>query len=209
MADVQKVFDYLEKPKENSKLIDSCKHLLTCPTNLRLKITELIDFEIKQAKKGKPAEMILKMNSLSDELLIEQLYEAAKHGVEIKLIVRGIFCLLTDLHKTKHQINAISIVDEYLEHARVFMFHHGGDNKMFISSADWMVRNLDHRVEVTCPISNLQLKKELKDILNLQWSDNVKARVLNNELSNQYRINTATKKIRSQIEIMKYLEQKK
>ncbi len=208
MADVERIFKYLEHPKENEKLIDECTQLLTCPKNLRTKISELIEFEIKQAKKGKHAEMILKMNSLSDEILIEQLYEAAKHGVKIKLIVRGIFCMMTDLPKLKHHLQAISIVDEYLEHARVFEFHHGGDEKIFISSADWMVRNLDHRVEATCPINNVSLKKELKEILRLQWHDNVKARVLDNHLSNDYKPNDGQKKNRSQVEIMKYLATK-
>jgi polyphosphate kinase len=205
MADVERIFQYLEKPKENEKLIDECTQLLTCPKNLRTKINELIEFEIKQAKKGKHAEMILKMNSLSDEILIEQLYEAAKHGVKIKLIVRGIFCMMTDLPKLKHHLHAISIVDEYLEHARVFMFHHAGDEKIFISSADWMVRNLNHRVEATCPINNASLKKELKEILHLQLMDNVKARTLDNKLSNIYKTDNNKKKIRSQVEIMKYL----
>jgi polyphosphate kinase len=148
------------------------------------------------------------MNSLSDEILIEQLYDAAKHGVKIKLIVRGIFCMMTDLPKLKHHLHAISIVDEYLEHARVFMFHHAGDEKIFISSADWMVRNLNHRVEATCPINNISLKKELKEILNLQLMDNVKARTLDNKLSNNYRTDNNKKKIRSQVEIMKYLAEK-
>ena len=137
--------------------------------------------------------------------MIEQLYAAAKQGVKIKLIVRGIFCMMTDLPKLKHHLQAISIVDEYLEHARVFEFYHGGDEKIFISSADWMVRNLDHRVEATCPINNVSLKKELKEILRLQWQDNVKARILDNHLSNDYKLNDGQKKNRSQVEIMKYL----
>jgi polyphosphate kinase len=205
MADVERLFQYLEKPTEKGNVINNCTQLITCPINLRSKVKSLIDFEIKQAKNGKHAEMILKMNSLSDEILIEQLYEAAKHGVKIKLIVRGIFCLLTELPKIKHRLHAISIVDEYLEHARVFLFHHGGAEKIYISSADWMVRNLDHRVEVTCPINNAALKKELKDILLLQLSDNVKARSLDNKLSNNYVADSNKKKIRSQVEIMKYL----
>jgi polyphosphate kinase len=209
MADIERVFQYLEKPLENANLIDKCSKLILCPQNLRLKMVELIDFEIKQAKKGKHAEMMLKMNSLSDEVLIELLFEAARQGVIIKLIIRGIFCMLTDLPKLKHHIQAISIVDEYLEHARVFVFHHGGKEKIFISSADWMVRNLDHRVEATCPINNVKLKKELKDILNLQWQDNVKARLLDDQLSNLYKPNNGEKKMRSQIEVMKYLANKK
>jgi len=209
MADIERIFQYLEKPLENATIIDKCKKLILCPQNLRLEMSELINFEIKQAKKGKRAEMILKMNSLSDEVLIEQLFEAAKQGVKIKLIIRGIFCMLIDLPKLKHHIQAISIVDEYLEHARVFVFHHDGKEKIFISSADWMVRNLDHRVEATCPINNSKLKKELKDILNIQWQDNVKARVLDDKLSNNYKLDVDEKKLRSQIEIMKYLSNKK
>lgn len=208
MNDAEKIFQYLENPKEFEFKINECTQLITCPKNLRKELARLIDNEIKQAKKGKHAEMILKMNSLSDEILIEQLYEAAKHGVKVRLIVRGIFCMLTEIHKIKHHLQAISIVDEYLEHGRVFYFYNGGDEKLFISSADWMVRNLDHRVEVTCPINNLHLKKELTDILHLQWNDNVKARTLDNELKNRYRTNSEKKKSRSQIEIMKYLASK-
>jgi polyphosphate kinase len=208
MADIERIFQYLENPESKSSLIENCKKLIMCPHNLRDEMINLIDFEIKQAKKKKHAEIILKMNSLSDQKLIVELYEAAKQGVKIKLIIRGIFCMITDFPKIKHQINAISIVDEYLEHSRVFMFHHGGDEKIFISSADWMVRNLDHRVEATCPINNEKLKKEMKDILNLQWKDNVKARVLDDQLSNHYKSNKGEKKLRSQIEIMKYLSAK-
>ena len=102
------------------------------------------------------------MNSLSDEELIDELYEAAKAGVEIKLIVRGIFCMYLNSKKFKKPVNAISIVDEYLEHARVWVFHNGGKEKMFISSADWMVRNLDHRVEATCPIFDERIKAGIK-----------------------------------------------
>lgn len=94
------------------------------------------------------------MNSLSDESLIEKLYEAAKSGVKINLVIRGIFCMLTENKKFIHPVKAISIVDEYLEHARIFIFHNGGNEKVYISSADWMVRNLDHRVEATCPVKD-------------------------------------------------------
>jgi polyphosphate kinase len=209
MGDAEKVFQYLDIPKDAENKINECLQLITCPKNLRKKMNDLIDFEIHQAKKGKRAEMILKMNSLSDELLIEKLYDAARYGVKVRLIVRGIFCLLTELHKVKNNLQAISIVDEYLEHGRVFYFYHAGEEKIFISSADWMVRNLDHRVEVTCPINTIHLKKELKDILQLQWNDNVKARLLDNDLSNTYRTTNEKKKSRSQIEIMKYLASKK
>jgi len=151
--------------------------------------------------------MTLKMNSLSDESLIMKLNEAAKVGVELNLIVRGIFCMRSESKKYLKPVNAISIVDEYLEHARVWVFHNNGKEKVYISSADWMVRNLDHRVEASCLITDEQIKQEIKDILEIQLNDNVKARRLNNELSNDY-INTGRKKIRSQVETYKYLYKK-
>ena len=150
----------------------------------------------------------MKVNSLSDELLIEKLYEAAKVGVEIKIVVRGIFCMLTENKQYFHPIQAISIVDEYLEHARIMLFHNNGDEKVFISSADWMVRNIDHRIEVACPIFNKAIQQELKDILLIQFSDNIKARKLDNQLSNQYINPRNTKKIRSQVETYNYLNRK-
>src|SRR5205814_6033794 len=125
------------------------------------------------------------MNSLSDEDLIDRLYDAAKAGVEIKLIVRGIFCMLSENKKFKKAVTAISIVDEHLEHARVWVFHNNGKEKVYISSADWMLRNLDHRMEATCPVWNEEIQRELKDILNIQLQDNVKARWLDNQRSNE------------------------
>jgi polyphosphate kinase len=167
----------------------------------------MIDEEIKQARKKKPAAITLKMNSLSDEDMILKLYDAAKAGVEIKLIIRGVYCMLTENKKFEKPVHAISIVDEYLEHARVWVFHNRGKEKVYISSADWMRRNLEHRVEATCPIWHEQLKQELKDILDIQLQDNVKARWLDNELSNDY-VKTSRKKIRSQVETYNYLHKK-
>ena len=147
------------------------------------------------------------MNSLSDEIMILKLYEAARAGVQIKLIIRGIFCMLSESKKFEKPVRAISIVDEYLEHARVWVFHNRGKEKVYISSADWMLRNIDHRIEATCPVWNEQLKQELKDILNIQLQDNVKARWLDNDLSNEY-VQSTKKKIRSQVEIYNYLYKK-
>jgi polyphosphate kinase len=139
--------------------------------------------------------------------MIDKLYEAAREGVPVKLIIRGICCMLTENKKFKREVKAISIVDEYLEHARVWVFHNRGKEKVYISSADWMLRNLDHRVEVTCPIWDPEIKQELMDILNIQLQDNVKARWLDNELSNEY-VQTTKKKIRSQVETYDYLYKK-
>lgn len=204
MADVNKIFLYLEKPAENEKLLKTCKTLITCPHGLRGELLRMIQKEIKLAEKGKPAYMILKMNSLSDEELIQKLYEAAKAGVSLHLIVRGICCMLTENKKFKVPVQAISIVDEYLEHARVFIFGNGGDENVFISSADWMLRNIDHRIEVTCPIFNSDIKKVLKTILGIQLNANVKARILNNDLTNEY-VRPAGRRVRSQVEIYNYL----
>jgi polyphosphate kinase len=160
------------------------------------------------ARLKKPAAITLKLNSLSDEMLIDKLYEAAKAGVEVKLIIRGIFCFLTDNKKFKHPVQAISIVDEYLEHSRIMIFHNSGKEKTFISSADWMVRNIDHRVEAACPIFEKGIQQELKDILHIQLSDNIKARKLDNGLDNQYVNPRNTKKVRSQVETYNYLFRK-
>jgi len=208
MADVNRLFNYLEKWKDGHSNLKACKTLIPCPTTLRKELLKMINKEIKIAKDKKPASIILKMNSLSDEELIFKLYDAARAGVEIKLIVRGIFCMFTKNKKFIKPVTAISIIDEYLEHARVFIFRNEGKEKVYISSADWMVRNLDHRVEVTCPVLDENIRSELKAILDIQLSDNVKARWLDNELNNEYKREQAKKKIRSQIEIYNYLNQK-
>jgi polyphosphate kinase len=207
MADVNRMFSYLENPK-NIQALKACKRLIVSPVSMRRQLHILIDKEIKSAHEGKHASIILKLNSLSDEELILKLYEAAKAGVKIKMIIRGICCMFTENKKFKKKVKAISIVDEYLEHARVMIFHHDGKEKVFISSADWMVRNIDHRVEAACPILDKDIQQELKEILGIQLEDNVKARVLDNELSNEYVENSNSKKIRSQIETYNYLLKK-
>ncbi len=208
MADVNRVFHYLEQPKTRARFLNSCKTLMVSPTNMRKQLIQLISKEIRSAKAKKPAAITLKLNSLSDEILIEKLYEASKAGVEIKMVVRGILCMLTENKKYKHPVQAISIVDEYLEHARVMIFHNDGDEKVYISSADWMVRNIDHRIEVACPIFNKDIRQQLKDIMQIQLSDNIKARKLDNHLENQYINPRNTKKIRSQVETYNYLHRK-
>jgi polyphosphate kinase len=207
MADVNRIFTYLEQPKTGANLLKECKAIIPSPFFVKREMIRLIEEEIKQARKKKPAYITLKMNSLSDEEMIQKLYEAARAGVQIKLIVRGIFCMLSENEKFRKPVKAISIVDEYLEHARVWVFHNKGKEKVYISSADWMVRNLEHRVEATCPVWHEELKKELIEILDIQLQDNVKARWLNNELDNEY-VRTTKKKIRSQVETYNYLYNK-
>ena len=211
MMDINKIFKLLSSQKpENTDVLKDCKHLLVCPKFMREHIISLINYEIKQAKAKRRAEMIIKLNSLSDEILIQKIYEAASAGVSVKMIVRGIYCALSENKKFKKNIASISIVDEYLEHARVLIFHHSGKEKTYISSADWMVRNLDHRVEAAVELTNKQLKKELRNIIDIQLSDNVKARILDNRLSNNYVVHSENEKqIRSQIEIYNFLKGEK
>jgi len=208
MADVNRMFNYLERWKDGMQFLKACKTLIPCPTSMRKELLRLIAKEIKNAKEGRQASIILKMNSVSDEELIDQLYEAAKAGVDLKLIVRGIFCMFTENRKFLKPVHAISIVDEYLEHARVYIFHNDGNEKVFISSADWMVRNIDHRVEATCPILDENIKSVLKRILEIQLNDNVKARILDNDLSNWYVRDKTKPRVRSQVDIYNYLFQK-
>ncbi|WP_447641607.1 MULTISPECIES: polyphosphate kinase 1 [Chitinophagaceae] len=211
MADINRIFKYLEYPSVlNRKYLAACKTLLVCPTNMRNAFLALIDKEIKAAKARKKARITVKVNSLSDELLINKLYEAAYAGVEIRLIVRGIFCAKTENKKFKYPMEAISIVDQYLEHARIIIFHNGGKEKIYISSADWMVRNLDHRIEAAVPILKEKQIKEIKEIISIQLSDNVKARILDNNLSNQYvPVIEGELPIRSQVAIYNFLAKNK
>jgi len=208
MADINRIFNYLENWKTGIRFLQQCKTLLICPINMRKTFIALIDQEILNAKAGKEARIILKVNSISDALLINKLNEASKAGVEIKMVVRGIYCMKTELSKNKNSVTAISIVDEYLEHARLIIFHNLGNEKMFISSADWMVRNLDHRVEAAVPITDPSICAELKEIIHIQLRDNVKARILDNELNNNYVPSAGKKQVRSQIETYHYLHKK-
>jgi len=207
MVDINKIFRYLENPAINLPILSTCKTLLVSPVSMRKQLLQLINKEIYFAKKKKHASITLKLNSLSDEVMIDKLYDAAKAGIEINLIVRGIFCMLTQ-NKQFKKVEAISIVDEYLEHARLMVFNHGGNEKAFISSADWMTRNIDHRIEAACPILSKELIEEIKDILKIQLNDNIKARILDNTLANNYVNPRNTKKVQSQVEIYNYLRKK-
>ena len=186
MADINRIFKYLENWQTGMAELKNCRTLLVCPLKMRKELQILIGKEIKEAKLGKPASIILKLNSLSDQALISRLHEAAQAGVNVQLIIRGIYCPIIPPKKETISLQAISIVDEYLEHARVMIFHNQGEEKVFISSADWMVRNLDHRVEAAIPILEPELAKELKEIIQIQLKDNVKARILDPQLANDY-----------------------
>ncbi len=210
IADANRIFSVLEAPAQPLQKLAANKTLPTAPVNMRTFFTELVAGEIRAAKKKKAASMILKMNSLSDRESILRIYEAARAGVEVKLIVRGICCALTKQDVFKKPIQAISIVDHYLEHARVFVFENGGKQKVYISSADWMVRNLDHRIEAACPVKDEAIQEELIDILNLQLAENVKGRILDNKQRNCYVVRRESEpERRSQVAIYDYLHKKK
>ena len=204
-GEVARIFSFLETVKLP---IHDFEHLLVGKFNLRSGLEELIDYEIAQAKAGKTAEMILKMNSIQDLPMIKKLYEASQTGVKIKLIVRGICCLVPGVEGLSENIEAISIVDRFLEHARVFIFHHGGENLTYLSSADWMVRNLTYRVETAFPVYDEEIKQEIHDFMQIQLNDNVKARILDQNMSNQYRKNGSDIAIRSQIETYYYIKRR-
>ena len=208
MDDINKVFTYLENPK-NQHILRQCKSILVSPISMRKQLTAFINKEIKNAKAKKPSSITLKLNSLSDQKLILKLYIAAKSGVKIKLIIRGICCMLTQNNKYRKKVKAISIVDKYLEHARVMVFNNDEKETIYISSADWMVRNIDHRIEVACPVFDKEIKEEIMDILNIQLRDNVKARILNNKQTNEYVPSENEPSFRSQLETYQYLLNKK
>lgn len=201
--ELDKVFDFIINPYKNFKF----KYLQVSPNYSRDPINQLIDDEINAARNGNRAEIFLKVNNLVDEGLSNKLYEASQAGVKIRLIVRGMCNILAGIPGVSDNIKIISIVDRYLEHARVSLFYAGGKRKMFLTSADWMTRNIDHRIEVGCPILDKNVRKLIKDQLDLQWRDNTKARALDPEQSNQYITRGNRKKIRSQMAIYDYLKQ--
>ncbi len=178
------VSDIFEFFKQTFKHFDY-KNIVVSPFKMRHFFSKCIDHEIKLAQKGREGRMILKMNSLIDPGMMEKIIEAGKAGVKVQLIVRGIFGLPLTEELTEN-ITAISIVDKYLEHSRIFLFGNDGDEKIYISSADWMPRNLNRRIEVACPIYDEQIRNELKEMLNIQLKDNSKARILDAGLLNSY-----------------------
>lgn len=203
-GELQELFNLLEKGEVKA----GYKHLLVAPLDMRKKLFKLIDREIAHAKKGKPAEITAKLNSLVDESFIERLYKASQAGVKIRLIIRGICCLVPGVKGFSENIEVISIVDRFLEHSRVFIFANNGKEDCFLSSADWMTRNLDHRVEVGFPVKDRDLKAEVKSILEFQWQDTAKARIINKQQNNRYRAAAKDQaQQRSQMNIYAYLKE--
>jgi polyphosphate kinase len=183
---------------------DNYYHLVLSPYLLRNKMTLLIDNEIKNAKAGKKAYIYLKLNNIADFEIINHLYEASQAGVIIRMIIRGMFSLVTGIKDVSENIKAIGIVDRFLEHTRFMIFCNGGEEECYISSADLMTRNIEHRIEVTCPVFDKNIRNELKQIFEIQWSDNVKARKLDPALSNKF-VKPGKKNIRSQEEVYNFI----
>jgi polyphosphate kinase len=202
--EVSAVFDILA----DTRIKREFKHLMVAPDHMRHDLYTLIDQEIKNALKGKPAYITLKLNSLQDNGIIEKLYEASQEGVIIQLIIRGICCLIPGVKGLSENIRVISIIDRFLEHSRAFVFCNDNQPKVFLSSADWMERNLSRRYEVAFPINDEKLKKEVIEMLRIQWKDNTKARVINKIQNNTYRKSTAKVRVRAQMDIYKFLKQK-
>lgn len=201
LKEVHKVFDFL---KANYKIYDY-KHLIVSPHQTSNKLLELIDNEILNVKKGLKGHIILKLNSFTSYKFVDKLYEASKSGVKIKLLIRGICCLIPDKIGLSENIEVKSVVDKYLEHSRVYVFENAGDMKIYISSADLMTRNIEKRVEVACPIYQDDLKNQILETLYINDNDNVKSRLINHNSQNEFIINSK-KIIRSQLDTYSYFK---
>ncbi|MFE3867697.1 polyphosphate kinase 1 [Flavobacterium sp. LS2P90] len=204
LKDITKIFDFFDI----NYRVHRYKHLIVSPHYTRSRFYKLIDREILHALAGRKTFIKLKMNSLSDFKMIDKLYEASTAGVKIQLEVRGICSLIPGITGMSENIEAISIVDNYLEHSRIYIFGNAGQTEVYISSADFMTRNLDGRVEVTCPIYDQEIKNELIDNFNLGWKGNVKARYHSYTLDNKYRVRNQDPIFRAQWETYKYYQNK-
>ncbi|MFV0419352.1 MAG: polyphosphate kinase 1 [Dysgonomonas sp.] len=200
VSDASAVFDFLQNTHKHF----SCKRLMVSPYYMRVQFEELVSQEIKNAQNGKKAYIYAKFNSLTDEEMIKLLYKASQAGVDVRLIVRGACCLRPQVEGLSENIRVISIVDRFLEHARFSIFCNNEDEKIYIMSADWMNRNLDRRVEVATPILDKKIKQTLKDVFDIQWSDNDKARDLAVFGSNEYVEQGDNPLCRSQMALYEY-----
>jgi polyphosphate kinase len=203
LKDINKVFDFFERNYQIFKY----KHIITSPHYTESALFKLIDNEIENIKNGKVGYIKVKMNSITSYKMVDKLYEASNAGVKIQMIIRGICCLIPGVKGMSENIEVISIVDKFLEHTRLYVFGNNNNPKIYISSADWMTRNIENRVEVSCPIYDENIKQELLETFQISWNDNVKARILNETQNNEYRKNNKTK-VRSQLALYDYYTKK-
>ncbi|MCF8247893.1 MAG: polyphosphate kinase 1 [Saprospiraceae bacterium] len=201
--EVSRLFHFLET---GIPPVQAFNHLLVGQFEMRQKIECLIEREIANAQAGKPSGIALKLNSIQDEKMIVKLYQASQAGVPIRMIVRGICSVVPGVVGVSENIQIISIVDRYLEHARVFIFHNNGQEEIYLASADLMTRNLSWRVEVVFPVYDEAIKKQIRDVISIQWSDNTKARIIDQDNTNTYRP-TGEKRIQSQVETYHYFKE--
>ena len=201
--ELQLMFEFFQ----NSYRLPDYKHLVMSPTYMRKKLEKLINREIEFAQDGKPARIDIKLNNVADLAMVAKVVEAAKAGVKVRMLVRGTCSLYAISEELRSKIEIISIVDRFLEHSRILIFNNGGDEIVYLTSADWMMRNLNSRVEMACPVYDAEIRNELKDYFNLQFKDNVKARVVDANQFNQYKKDQQLP-CRSQQEIYNYLKEK-
>ncbi len=206
LKDVSKLFNFFD----TNYIVNKYKHLVVSPHYSRLTLNRLIKEQIENVEAGGDGYIFLKLNSISNYDIIDKLYEASQAGVKIEMIVRGICCLIPGVKGLSENIQVKSIIDKYLEHPRVYVFGKGNDSKVFISSSDWMSRNLDNRVEVSCPIYDEDVKAEILETLEICWNDNVKSRVINQQQDNAYYIPSKQEQsLRSQFATYAYYTDKK
>ena len=203
LKDLNKLFNFFSV---NYK-VHRYKHIITSPHYTKNAFFKLIDNEIKNKQAGKPAYIRLKMNSISSYKMVDKLYQASNAGVKIEMIVRGICCLVPGVKGMSENIKVISIIDKFLEHTRLYVFCNDKNPKVYISSADWMTRNIENRVEVSCPIYDEDIKQELIDTFNICWNDNVKSRILDKKQTNAY-FRNENEKIRAQFDTYTYYKNK-
>lgn len=203
ITDINKVFAVLE-----GKLAGpTFRHLLVARFNMVPELTRMIHWEIEHVKAGRKGRIVLKMNGLHDQNMINELYNASENGVEIDLIVRGICCLVPN-RPFSANIKVTRIVDMFLEHSRIWYFYNDGEEELFLTSADWMRRNLNRRIETAFPILNAEIKRNIIDILNIQLQDNVKACLIDEHLHNNFKRDGNPVKVRAQLAVYEYLKNK-
>jgi polyphosphate kinase len=205
-SEAKSVFDFFENNYKRSPF----KYLFVSPFNTRKKFIDLINEEIRNARRQHDAYIILKLNNLVDEELIRKLYHASQEGVKIKIIVRGVCSLIPGIKGMSENIEAMSIVDRFLEHSRVYIFGNDGHELMYLSSADWMQRNIDYRIEVTAPVFDEDVRQQLRDVIEMQIKGNAKSRIIDKDQTNNYKGNIVHQKdlFRSQTETYKYFKAK-
>jgi polyphosphate kinase len=203
-TEVNNVFHLFESIYNSPKFTK----LVVAPFHMRNHFIKLINNEIRNVKKGIEASILIKINNLTDTRIIRKLYEASEAGVKVQLIIRGICTLVPGVKGLSSNIEAITIVGRFLEHSRIMVFGNGGSPLFYISSADWMERNFDNRIEVACPITDRDLQREIMTILQIQLRDNTKARIISHSKSNLYVKGNPNLKINSQVETYKFFRDK-